>query len=158
MIRWIPKDGGNFNPENTAKVSIFGFESGLHWATKIHQHQFKFNATYGYTKSEDEATNKQLIYVPFHKITAGLAYSFKRFSVIYQYLYNGKVFIQSDNDPTKIVDWYVVSNIDLAYAFGNIAEYNIGFKVLNLWNEKYQSVENRPLPGRNFNLYLTFKF
>ena len=80
------------------------------------------------------------------------------FSAVYQYLYNGKVFTQSDNNPHQIVDWYVVSNIDVAYRLGNIVKYTLGFKVLNLTNEKYQSVENRPLPGRNFNLYLTFKF
>jgi iron complex outermembrane receptor protein len=158
MIRWIPKGGGIINPENTAKVSIFGFESALDWETNLHQHQFKCSATYAYTQSEDEATNKQLIYVPFHKMTAGIAYSFHRFSANYQYLYNGKVYTQSDNNPSNIVDWYVVSNVDLAYTLGNISKYSIGFKVLNLWNEKYQSVENRPLPGRNFNLYLTFKF
>jgi vitamin B12 transporter len=158
MIRWIPKGGGVFNPENTEKVTVIGFESGLHWAANMGQHQFKCNATYGYSKSEDEATNKQLIYVPFHKMTAGLAYSFRRFSAVYQYLYNGKVFTQSDNNPHQIVDWYVVSNIDVAYRLGNIVKYTLGFKVLNLTNEKYQSVENRPLPGRNFNLYLTFKF
>ena len=158
MIRWIPKGSGIFNPENTAKVTVIGFESGLQWATNIGQHQFKCNANYGYSKSEDEATNKQLVYVPFHKMTAGLAYSFRRFSAVYQYLYNGKVFTQSDNNPHQIVDWYVVSNIDVAYRLGTAVNYTLGFKVLNLTNEKYQSVENRPLPGRNFNLYLTFKF
>ena len=158
MIRWVPKGGGIFNPENTAKVAVFGFESGLQWTTNVGRHQFKCNATYGYSKSEDEATNRQLVYVPFYKMTAGLAYSFQRFAAVYQYLYNGKVFTQSDNNPHQIVDWYVVSNIDLAYRLGTITKYTLGFKVLNLTNEKYQSVENRPLPGRNFNLYLTFKF
>ena len=158
MIRWIPKDGGNFKPENTAKVFIFGFESGLNWEKTIRQHQFKWNATYGYSQSEDKATNKQLVYVPFHKITVGLAYSFKGFSANYQYLYNGKVFTQSDNNPAEIVDWYTVSNVDLAYSLGKVSKYNLGFRILNFWNEKYQSVESRPLPGRNFNMYLTFKF
>ena len=158
MIRWIPSSGGNFRPENTAEVSIYGFESTFHGATKIHDHQFEWNAAYGYTRSEDRATNKQLIYVPYHKLTAVLAYSYKRFSADYQYLYNGKVFTHTDNNPTETIDWYVVSNFGLAYTVGNIAKYTVGCKVLNLWNEQYQSVENRPLPGRNFNMYLTFKF
>ncbi len=158
MIRWIPSSSGNFRPENTAEVAVFGFESALHGSTHVHQHQFEWNATYAYTRSEDLATTKQLIYVPFHKLTAVLAYSYKRFSADYQYLYNGKVFTHTDNNPTEIVDWYVVSNCGLAYTLGDIAKYTLGLKVLNLWNEQYQSVENRPLPGRNFNMYLTFKF
>ena len=158
MIRWIPKEDGNFKPENTAKVSIFGFESGLIWVKTIHQHQIKWNATYGYSKSEDKASFKQLVYVPFHKMTASLAYSYKGFSANYQYLYNGKVFTRSDNDATEIIDWYAVSNMDFSYSLGKVSKYNLGFRILNLWNEKYQNVENRPLPGRNFNMYITFKF
>lgn len=158
MIRWLPKNGGFFSPENTAKVEVSGFESAANWSYSAGQNKFKIGATYTYTKSEDQATGRQLIYVPFHKITAGLAYGFRKFSADYQHLYNGKIFTQSDNDPTQTVPWHVVSNLGLAYHSGTRNQYHIGFRIRNLWNEKYQIVENRPMPGRNYNLSLTLKF
>ncbi|NHM07254.1 TonB-dependent receptor [Flavobacterium sp. CYK-4] len=158
MIRWLPNSGGLFSPENTAKVSIRGFESAMNWNYLVGRSKFKLSGTYTYTQSEDWTTGHQLIYVPFHKMTAALAYSFGKFAADYQYLYNGKIFTQSDNDPTQTVPWFVVSNLGLAYHSGIKSQYHLGLKILNLWNEKYQTIENRPMPGRNFNVYLTFKF
>ncbi len=158
MIRWIPTAGGISRPENTARVGVLGLEAIVNCEKRFDVHLFKLNLTYGYTRSEDQETKKQLTYVPFHKMTAGLAYSYHRFSTTYQYMYNGKVFVFSDNNPHEIVDWYAVSNIDLSYCFHRSSNSNIGCRILNVWNEKYQSIDNRPMPGRNFNLYLTFKF
>jgi len=48
--------------------------------------------------------------------------------------------------------------VGLDYEFFKRNPIKIGAQVLNLWNEKYESLENRMMPGRNFNLYLIFKF
>ncbi len=158
MIRWVPKGGGKVSPENTTKVEIYGFEAIANWSKKLGNHQLQFNGTYGYTSSQNEKTGKQLIYVPYHKITAGFDYTFRKFALNYQYLYNGEVYTQSDNNPKEKVDWYLISNLGIDCNFGKINSYKIGFKVLNLFNEKYETVESRPLPGRNFTINLTFKF
>ena len=154
MIRWIPMKGV-FTPENTGKVLITGFEAMLNYAKKSGKHHFDFRGTYAYTDSRNDVTQKQLIYIPFHKVTANASYSYKMFSVSYQHLYNGFVFTQSDNNPKKKVDCFNISNVSTGYDFGKTAKYRIGFHIRNLWNEAYESVENRPMPGRNFNLYLT---
>ena len=158
MIRWLPQNGGIFKPTNTDRVSIFGTEILLNYQGKINQHYFDFNANYAFTKSENEKTNKLLTFVPMHKATASFAYAFQRFSVFYQYLFNGEVFTQTDNNPTKIIDHYTVSNLGLSIDLGQKSNYSIGFKVLNLWNENYESVENRPLPGRNYTMNLILNF
>lgn len=158
MIRWLPQNGGVFKPINTDRVSIFGSEVSMNYYKRIDKHQFDFNANYSYTKSENDKTNKQLIFVPFHKTTAAVAYSYSRFSVFYQYLFNGEVFTQTDNNPKKIIENYTVSNAGFSVGFDKNKNYSIGFKVLNLWNEDYESVENRPLPGRNYTINLTLNF
>ncbi len=73
-------------------------------------------------------------------------------------MYNDFVYTQADNDPNEIVDAYTVSNIGIDYDFKFLSSFKLGFQVLNLWNENYESLENRPMPGRNFNLYLNLKF
>ena len=157
MLRWVPT-GGNWSPQNTDKVRTYGGEAIASWNKNVGNHNFNFTGTYAYTVSEDMETEKQLIYVPFHKATSSLVYSWKKLSVNYQILYNGEVFTRSDNNARYNVDAYLVSNATVDYDFGKSNSYTLGFQVLNLFNEHYASVESRFLPGRNFNVYLTLNF
>lgn len=157
MLRWIPT-GSFWSPQNTHKVRTYGGEAILNWNKNVGNHRFEFNGTYAYTVSEDMEMKKQLIYVPYHKATSSVAYSWKKFTADYQFLYNGEVFTRSDNNSKYNVDAYLVSNASVNYDFGKTNSYALGFQVLNLYNENYVSVENRFLPGRNYNMYLILKF
>ncbi|WP_026704286.1 TonB-dependent receptor plug domain-containing protein [Flavobacterium soli] len=158
MIRWLPGNGGMFKPQNTNKVSIYGAEAILNWNKKTANSVFDFNGTYAYTNSKNDETGYQLTFVPYHKMTASFGYSYKKINAFYQHLFTGEVFTQTDNNPDATIEMYNVSNIGVGYGFGKKNSFTIGFKVLNLWNEEYESVENRPLPGRNYNLNLTLNF
>ena len=158
LLRWIPGSDGIFRPQNTHQVEIYGVESILSLDKKIGAHFFNFNATYAYTVSENGETRKQLIYVPFHKVTASLGYGYKNFSAYYQYLNNGEVFTTTDNAPQHILDNYMIANLGTEYALGKQKKYKIGAQVLNLWDETYESVLNRPMPERNFNFYINLIF
>ncbi|WP_426484020.1 TonB-dependent receptor plug domain-containing protein [Flavobacterium sp. 2] len=158
LLRWVPGSGGIWRPENTDKVNSYGAETLLSWKKQYGKNYFGANATYAYTVSENTETDKQLFFVPFNKATAAVSYSRNRISAYYQFLYNGFVYTQADNDPNEIVDAYTISNIGIDYDFKFLSSFKLGFQVLNLWNENYESLENRPMPGRNFNLYLNLKF
>lgn len=157
MLRWLP-NGANWSPQNTDKVRTYGGEAILNWSKNFGNHHFVLRGTYGYTVSEDQERKKQLIYVPYHKATSSLSYSWKKLSADCQLLYNGEVFTRSDNNPRYNIDAYLVSNASLNYDFGKKNACVLGFQVLNLMDEKYASVESRYLPGRNFNMYLTLNF
>ncbi|WP_343626423.1 TonB-dependent receptor plug domain-containing protein [Flavobacterium lindanitolerans] len=157
MLRWIP-NGSVWSPQNTDKVHTYGGEALLTWSKNFGNHHLLFNGTYAYTVSEDMEKKKQLIYVPYHKATSSLSYSWKKLAVDYQCLYNGEVFTRSDNNSRYNIDAYFVSNASVSYDFGNKNSRIVGFQVLNLLNENYASVESRFLPGRNFNMYLTLNF
>lgn len=158
LLRWVPGTNGIWMPQNTDKVDSYGAETLFGWKKSFGKNNLTANATYAYTVSENVETKKQLFFVPFNKVTASVAYSRKNISAYYQFLYNGFVYTQSDNDPDKIVDAYNVSNIGIDYDFKLLSSFKVGFQVLNLWNTFYQSLEYRPMPGRNFNLYLNLKF
>lgn len=158
LLRWIPGDKGIWSPQNTDRVNTYGTEFILGWAHSKGMHHFNANATYAYTVSENRETKKQLFFVPFNKTTASLGYSYKRVAVNYQFLYNGFVFTRSDNDPNEIIKSYTVSNVGVDYDFAFLSSFKLGFQVLNVFNENYQSLENRLMPGRNFNMYLNLKF
>ncbi len=158
LLRWVPGSDGIFRPENTNQVQIYGLESILNLEKKINSHLFSLSASYAYTISENEETRKQLIYVPFHKFTASVGYGFKNFSAYYQYLHNGEVFTTTDNATEHILNSYMVANLGAEYALGKQKKYALGVQVLNLWDEAYESVQNRPMPGRNFNFYINLIF
>jgi vitamin B12 transporter len=155
MIRWIPTNG-NWSPENVVDVTIYGLETALNFKKSFDKHFFSLNTSYAYTISENAATKKQLTFVPYHKLNINLEYNYKKFEFNYQHLYNGYIFTLSDNED--FLKGYQVANIGVAYDFGKTKTYKIGFQTLNIWNENYQSVPSRPLPGRNYNLFLNFKF
>ncbi|WP_291086807.1 TonB-dependent receptor [Flavobacterium sp. BFFFF1] len=158
MIRWTPSSNGIFRPENTNSVEIYGLEAGLQWRKKIGFHLFDVGVNYAYNQSENTDTGKQLIYVPFHKGTASLAYDFKRWSFTLQHIFTDKVYTQSDNSAGKIVPYYNVTDAGLACHLGKKEHYTLGGGLKNLWNEQYQTVEGRFMPGRNYYIHLTLKF
>lgn len=157
MIQWAPSASyGVWMPNNVAHVRSYGAELLLEWRKKIGISLLNFRADYGYTVSEDQASKEQLIYVPEHKANANLAYAYKKWSADYQFLFNGWVFTPSQK--YNVVEEYWVSNAGIDYDFGKKNTIKTGFRVLNLWDEKYQSVLQRPMPGRNYAMSLTLKF
>lgn len=156
MLRWLPNNSGQWQPKNTDKVSIYGLEALLNWKKKFTYSSIQLNGTYAYTVSENDDTEKQLIYVPFHKLTSSVAFRYKRITFTYQNLFNGTVFTSSDN-AYKLKE-YLVSNVSLAYKIGNKKPLDIGFQVFNLENKPYQNVLSRPMPGRSYMMNLTFNF
>jgi outer membrane cobalamin receptor len=157
MLRWVPT-GGLWRPINTDRVETYGTEALLSYSKTFGVHSVSLNATYGYTVSKNETTGKQLIYVPYHKATASLSYSIKKFSAYYQFLYNGEVFTRSDNNSRYNIDAYTTGNAGVEYNFGKANTYKLGAQLLNAWNANYVSVDSRYMPGRNFNIYITLKF
>jgi outer membrane cobalamin receptor len=158
MIRWLPNNSGNWSPLNTDKVSIYGLEALLSWRKYINKHTFDFSGTYAYTVSLDDTTNKQLFYVPYHKLTGSISYYYKNLSAYYQIMYTGEIFTTSDNNPKYILDAYNVSNIGIDYNFSKKNICKIGFKAANLWNEKYEALPSRFMPGRNLSIYLNLNY
>jgi len=155
LIQWKPIDG-TWTPENIGKVKSYGAEFLFEVAKKIGRHNVNLTSTYAYTVSTNEDLNTQLTYVPFHKYNATLGYSFRRISLNYQYLFNGAVYTLNDNH-TRLKE-YKVSNVGISCSFGKDHLSSFGLQALNCWNERYQSVPGRPLPGRNFQVNLILKF
>jgi len=94
--------------------------------------------------------------VPLHKGNLALSYSRKAFSLYYQHLFNGEVFtISRDTLPS-----YDVANFGIAYVFNKNRKFNyqLDFKINNIYNNYYENVALRPMPNRNFQIQTTIKF
>lgn len=158
LLQWVPGKNGIWSPKNQDKVNSYGAETLLSWKKHFGKNYLAVNMTYAYTISEDEETKNQLFFVPYNKVTGAVSYSRNKISAYYQFLYNGFVYTRADNNPDEIINDYIISNLGIDYDFKFLDSFKLGFQVLNVFNEEYESLEDRPMPGRNFNMYLTLKF
>ncbi len=158
MIRWLPTNGSVWSPFNTDRVTIMGAEAAVDYGKKIGNHSVNFRGGYSYTSSKDDATKKQLFYVPYHKLTGSADYNYKKLSAYYQFMFTGMVFTTSDENPQNVIADYNLSNIGIDYNFSQNNTFKIGLKLNNAWNEKYNSLDQRPMPGRNLTFYLNLNY
>jgi iron complex outermembrane receptor protein len=156
LIQWRPDTTGTWSPINIAETESYGAELELQSRFKFKKHYFNVVGHYSYTISEDATTKKQLVYVPFHKGNISLAYNYKQFSMFYQHLFNGEVF----KIDRKILPTYDVGNMGVSYAFNTKGKinYELDFRVNNIYNRYYENVALRPMPNRNFQIQTTIKF
>ncbi|WP_405296524.1 TonB-dependent receptor plug domain-containing protein [Algibacter sp. Ld11] len=155
MIQWQPNSTGLWSPINIGEVASYGAEVEVKSHYNVNEHQFNISGHYSYTVSEDLETNKQLIYVPFHKGNLNISYGFKQFTMRYQHMFNGDVSILGNT-----LSDYDFGNLSVSYLFNLTREINItlDFKLNNLYNTYYENVALRPMPNRNFQIQTTIKF
>lgn len=162
LIQWQPSISGFWNPENIAKTQNYGAEASLDITHKIKAHHLSLQMNYAYTVSEDLETQKQLIYVPFHKANINLAYAYKRMSLFFQHLFTGEVYTTTENlsGPFYSVEANNVSNFGASHQLfkTNSQQIDLSLKVNNLFNIAYENVAFRPMPDRNFNVQIQYKF
>ncbi|WP_231896410.1 TonB-dependent receptor [Gramella sp. MAR_2010_147] len=156
LIRWTPDESGIWRPENTANVHNYGLEVFASWIGKAADNPLNFSSTYAFTKSIDQETSNQLIYTPQHKATFSAGYEICNFNILFQSLYNGSIYTSSDNNYE--LDAYQLANLGLGYTFSKEPEIGVEIRIENIFNEKYQSLPSRIMPGRSINSTLTFKF
>ncbi|OEK08713.1 TonB-dependent receptor [Flavivirga aquatica] len=163
-IVWIPNGdsarAGVWVPINLSRANNKGLELAFSYKEKVNKHIFSANLNYSYTIAENEVTNKQAIFVPEHLLNGNVTYNYRQLSFFYQHLFNGKVYTTESNSKDFVVPSFFVSNVGVDYKlFKNTkTQFNIGLKVNNVFNENYVVIPRRPMPNRNFNLNINYKF
>ena len=158
LIQWRPDNLGIWSPVNVQSVYQNGLESSIGYKHKFDDHILEAQASYAYTRSLDRENKRQLIYVPKHKVTQSVAYSYRKWGIVLQSLYHGKVFTTTDNQQD--LDGYFLSNFLLEHRFSSYKGIAISttLRINNMLNTKYQNVAFRPMPNRNIQLQLNLKF
>ena len=158
MIKWAPDVSGVWKPQNFAQVKNWGVE--INWNTKWSylRHQFNVSGNYAFTKAIDQESNNQLIYVPVHKLNAIVGYQYQKISLSFENLWNDDVFTSSDN-TSNILD-YSVLNARVGYllSLNKKSQLQFSARVNNILSRKYEVVESRPMPNRNFLINIKYKF
>ncbi len=87
-------------------------------------------------------------------IESGIRRRLGKFSPFIQNVFTDKVY--TFKNEQNYLDHFWLTNLGLTYTFSSL--YDITFRVNNLFDQKYQTQENRWQPGTSFNIQLNFKF
>lgn len=156
MIKWVPR-GSIWLPTNISKAVNYGVELEAYYLYTWQEQHLRASAAYAYTKAEDQELKKQLIYVPYHKYTAEIAYRYKSWHASYQVLFNGQMYTTSDNLSTQ--KEYDTHQLAFEYQFSFAKSNGVaGVRIKNLYDTYYENLPSRPMPGRHFNLFINFNF
>lgn len=167
-IIWLPTTKGFFSPRNIKEVHAYGIEAKLDMAFEpFSGWVLDLNGSYSWTPSinrgnkmspADRSVGKQLPYVPKHSSSMTAHLSWHSWGLSYKWCYYSKRFTMSSNDYTLTghLPAYFMNNISIekSLSFRNL-DTQLKLAVNNLFNEDYLSVLSRPMPGINFELFLS---
>jgi len=167
-IVWIPTFKGYWTPKNIKQVHAYGIETKANGFLQLASNwQLHLSGSFSWTPSinngdpadwADEAIGKQLVYVPLLSSSVNGSLAYKTWKLTYKWCYYSERFTTSDNEiKTKIgrVLPYFMNDIVLEKRFmTKPAEFSLKLAVNNIFNEEYESVLNRPMPGRNFEFFI----
>lgn len=164
-ILWAPDDAGTWRPSNNKKVVSKGIEASTGYSFDYQGFKINTNIGYTYVNTVNKKSivgksilNKQLIYVPKHKMNGLFGLSYKdKIAFNYSQIFVSKRPYKQDN--SKFVPSYVTHNIQLTYT-PTIKQFkvNIHVSITNLSNKNYQIIRLRPMPGRGFEMGLKLAF
>ena len=155
-----PDRPGVWVPINIASVENKGFEISGSQFWNVSESILEINANYSYVLAKDTMTDKFLIFTPKHLFNMNLGWSLHRWSAYYQFLYTGKIFTSEDNLDIFSIPSYNVSNIGIDYTIVNSEKnkLSLGVRINNVFNESYETSPRRPMPNRNLNIQINYKF
>lgn len=153
-IVWVPVTSSIWTPKNIRKVDSYGIEGNLSFDKAFGKHHLTSNLSYSYTKSINLEIQKQMMYVPFHKANFNIDYRYSFLGIFVQTMYNGKTFV--DENEGKSIKDYMVLNSGISAKLSSMIQ--LGFKVNNITNQVYQTVDYYFMPQRNYAVNLKFNF
>lgn len=154
-ILWSPDNSGIWRVSNVGNVKSYGIEANFGFNRKILKSILYFKVAYNMNVSEDQEL-KQLLYVPIHRFQLNLGWQWKSLALNYNHQFIDQRFINSQNSAW--LPSYYLADFSGSYEFKLKKENKIrtSLKVNNLYDEPFQSIANRPMPGRYYTFTLTY--
>jgi len=155
---WIIWYGGAiWTPHNIASVHSRGIETSNTLTVQLNKWQVHFglNTEYVLATTEnsyvqnDGSIGMQIPYTPRYQWQLNIGCAYHGFYLNYNHTYVGYRFLT--NDESVYLDPYQTGNVQLMYGFSfRNANWRTSVQCNNIWNEQYQVVAARPMPGVNW--------
>lgn len=164
FIQWRPTAFGYWQAINIEAVQSRGTEFKAAFSKKQGPFTPSLQFNYTYTQSlkmsresvNDLSYNKQLIYIPEHQYNILTHLAYKNFFLQYNLQFIGARYTSSDN--IDYLPYYLLADVAIGKKVSYSShEFGVQFHVVNLHNVDYQAIAQRPMPGRNYLLRLTYR-
>lgn len=154
-IQWVPTTYRYWVPENVATVIAYGVEAHLKVNYNIYNWKFSASGNYVYSNTTDKR-GLQLIYIPLHHANAFAEVRWKTWNLTYTMEYTGerKTSMNANEFYGFRLMPYTLHHISVGK---QIKKFNIEFKVNNITDEEYMAILWRAMPGRSYEISLSYK-
>ncbi len=168
-IQWVPTDYRYWTARNIAFVHARGLEALGQMYGQKGKVVYKFIARYSFAKSTNESNEakeggyagRQLIYVPLHSGNVFAYLSYRKFECTWNTQFTGKrnTSLNDESLYSNVLPAFSLSSISVGKSFDiHSVSLEAKFGVNNLFNVSYQAVLWRPMPGRNYEVFVVFKW
>lgn len=169
-ILWLPTFKGFFQAQNIRNVHAYGIESNIGFANRFNRDwALDINANIAWTASindsepmspNDKSAGKQLPYVP--KLSAALTghLTWKLWTLQYKWCYYSKRYTMSSNDETisGYLPRYFMSNLSIERRIPlRTLQLTAKLAINNLFDADYQTIMSHPMPGTNFEFFISLE-
>ncbi|MDF9795255.1 vitamin B12 transporter [Catalinimonas alkaloidigena] len=163
-IVWL--DQGTFwRPQNFRNVVVNGIEGRGQYQFTLKKLKLRFSSSYAFTSSlnkvpineYDRSENKQLPYVPRHRLTFNTHAEWREWSTGLLSQWTSQRFLTTTNESA--LEGYALVNLRLSRTFEWWkTQHAVSLRINNILNTDYQNVARRAMPGRNYQLSIQLHF
>lgn len=168
-ILWLPYGTGKnyYTPVNLQAVHAYGVEQKAGFSLDAGRGlsvDIDGNYTWspsinvsGTGRKGDTSAGKQLVYVPVHSASLVAALTFRSWTLLYKWCWYSRRYVMSSNEsgPSGSVPPYFMNDVTVSKGLEfRRAGISLSLAVRNLFNESYETVLSRPMPGINFEFFL----
>jgi len=166
-IIWLPSDYRYWSPQNIAEVYARGGELSIRIAGQFGRVKYNIFSEYAYTRTTNNSDSAkvtglsdiQLIYVPIHTANGYLNVSVAGYYVNWSLSYTGSrnTSLNNDENYSFPLPPYMLNNVSVGKRLSfKKANVDVRFKISNIFDIDYQAILWRAMPGRNYEISLSF--
>ncbi len=170
-ILWTPNTKGFWEPSNVKKVHNYGLECSLDGSLLLTKDlKVSLAGNFAWTPSKnigedinsnDASYGKQLCYVPKTSANVNARIQWRTWTLLYQWNHYSERYTTTSNEVNYITGRlkpYYMTDLSLEKTFRfHKVEGAVKGVVNNLFSTEYVTVLSRPMPRRNYEIYLTIK-
>ncbi len=164
-IVWLPGVNGIYSAQNIHALENKGFEGGVSLKYQVKSWSFSGSVNTNMVSSVitasdpsyESALGKQLIYTPELQYRSQWIIAYKKSELRYHHNYTGYRYTTIDH--SYFLDPFALAEIHLAWTHQiKSTQFTLSAGIKNLYNENYQAIAWRPMPGRSFHTGVLFTF
>lgn len=170
-ILWVPNTKGFWQPSNVKRVHNYGVElsAGAEYrfpkGVVLHADgNFSWTPSLNYgeqANSNDASYGKQLCYIPLYSAALTPRVAWRNWTLLYKWCYYSERFTTTSNEVSHITGRlkpYYMSDLSLEKRMAfRWLDLSVKGVVNNLLGSEYVTVLSRPMPGRNYEVFLEIR-